>query len=128
MLCSGYSPNEWRLYSYFEYILFGSFRYIVWFYQFTVMTCNSKVGFCKAKVIEHCVTTLRCRGCYLSKFGVDNLTPCPSPPWGGENVCTPPFFIEEIFVIQSMIFVFRRNKFLLHTHNQRNCKQCEEWF
>ena len=37
MLCSGYSPNEWRLYSHFEYILFGSFRYIVWFYQFTVM-------------------------------------------------------------------------------------------
>jgi len=27
-----------------------------------------------------------------------------------------------------MIFVFRRNKFLLHTHNQRNCKQFQiQW-
>ena len=26
-----------------------------------------------------------------------NLTPCPSPPWGGENACTLPFVIKKIF-------------------------------
>jgi len=56
---------------------------------------------------------------YLNAFwGVFNLTPCPSPPWGGEDACTIPIVIKQ-FIRNIKIYWQRKNVAWRHLFSQR---------